>query len=580
MAIVGIDLGTTNSALAIYGPKGPRIVPIGGQDIIPSVVGLSGTRRQQVVGEMARNGMHQDPVLAAEEFKRDMGGQRSIPFGDQSLLAHELSAQLLRFMKKEAEDQTGETIDRAVITVPANFPDPARQATKLAGELAGLRVERIINEPTAAALAYGHASGVDEETVLVFDLGGGTFDVSVVEYFGDALDVKASAGDPHLGGKDFDRALLDFVIERVRTAHSVGPVEQNSGQYYRLLHACEQAKKDLSFAESARVHVPFWTVVNGKPVTVDVEVTRTEFENLIRPMVDRTEEAIKRAIKRAGLKREQIDRVLLVGGSTRIPYVRTLIERVVGRAPSMDVDPDKAVALGAAMQASIIDGQSDAVIMDVMSDSLGTTVLAEIGGVPMPGFYSEIIPAGEPMLKTSTERFHSLFDDQEHVDMRVYQRNEGSVAAWAEVDDEPNTDEGFVLLGSKSLDLPPGPAGQPIDVSFTPNLNGIVQVEVSFPDHPNRVERFDATILLNEQALAESRAKLEGGWAESDFYESVRASLHAAERRLNAGVSDSDRLELNGLVSALKKALEHNDEAEVKRLDDLLTDLLFDLEED
>lgn len=579
MAIVGIDLGTTNSAIAVDGPGGPRVLSVNGKDVTPSIVGISGKTRQRVVGEAAQNEMHSDPVLAAEEMKRDMGTSKRVQLGQESFLPQELSANLLRFLKKAAEDQLGEPVDRAVITVPANFPDPARQATKLAGELAGLQVERVVNEPTAAALAYGHAAGTDEEVVMVYDLGGGTFDVSVVEYFGDALDVKASAGDPHLGGKDFDRALLDLVIGRVRASHDVGEVVPGSGRYYRLLHACEQAKKDLSFNPVARIHVPFWTVVDGQPVTVDEEVTRVEFERLIAPMVDRTEEAIKRALKRAGVDRSKVDRVLLVGGSTRVPYVRELVERVVGRRPSMDVDPDKAVALGAAVQASIIDGQSDAVIMDVVSDSLGTTTLVDIGGVPMSGYYSEIIPAGEPMLKARTERFNTLFDNQEVVDLKVYQRNEGSVSEWAEVKDEPNTSEGFVLLGKQEVPLPPGPQGQAIDVTFTPNLDGIIQVEVRFPDHPDRVETFDATVLLDADALAASRAKLEGQWEESEFYDGVRASLHAADRKLTDDLSESDRLELDGLVTAMKGALSKNDGDEVRRLDGLLTDLLFDLED-
>ena len=576
MAFIGIDLGTTNSAAAHYRAKAPRMLrDKQGEEVVPSIVAIDDHRRL-VIGKDARGVLNTDPARAVEEVKREMGTPRQFPLGDQTYRAHEISAILLKHLKEGAEGMLGEPADRAVITVPANFPDPARVATMTAGEGAGFKVERIINEPTAAALAYGHAEGVDEETVLVYDLGGGTFDVSVVEYVGDALDVLASAGDRHLGGKDFDRAMYEaLVVPRLRREYGLD-VEPGTGGYYRLLWACEEAKKALSFADRATIAEPFFPSGRG-PVNLNIDVTRSEFEELVGPLIDRTEQEIRRALKDAGLLNKGVDRVLLVGGSTRIPYVQRLVERITGVRPRMDVDPDRAVALGAAVQAAIIAGDADHIIMDVCPLSLGTAALEMIGqGVVLPGRYTEIVRPNTKQLKPKTEQFATVFDDQERVDFRVYQRDATSTSDNAEVGDEPNTAEGFTLLGRRAVPLPPGPAGQEIRATYVYNPNGIVDVTVEVGA---RKETFQVTAVQSEREQAASQAKMEVLWERSAHAEKVRATLRAAERKLDVGIGGTNRLELEALSSALKQAVVAGDETEMSRLEGLLTDLLFDIED-
>jgi molecular chaperone DnaK len=350
MAFIGIDLGTTTSEAAYYDGDSPIVLKdTRGNEIVDSYFGLEKKSKTPQVGESVKSTFHSDPDLAVEQIKRKMGEDTDVQVGDQKFSPEEVSAQILTHLKKSAEEQLDEEVDRCVITVPANFADPARRATRQAGEIAGMTVERIVNEPTAAALAYGHAEGIEEEHIMVYDLGGGTFDVSIVEYMDDVLDVAASSGDPHLGGKDFDEALRAHVAERFEDQTGVA-VEEGTGNYYRLLHACEAAKKELSFNRKTTVNIPFFAVQDGTPVDLNVAVRRSTFEDMIRPMIDRTEEAIEKALSDAELARRDIDRIVLVGGSTRIPYVQMFVEEVMGRKPLKHIDPDKAVALGAAVQ--------------------------------------------------------------------------------------------------------------------------------------------------------------------------------------------------------------------------------------
>jgi molecular chaperone DnaK len=496
--------------------------------------------------------------------------------GDQTFSPTEVSAQILTHLKRSAEEQLGEPVDRCVITVPANFPDPARRATQQAGEIAGMTVERIINEPTAAALAYGYGDSIENQHILVYDLGGGTFDVSVVEYMGDILDVKASSGDKALGGKDFDEALVQYVSDAFEAEHGIS-IDPKSGNYYRLLFACEDAKKDLSFEDQAVVNIPFFTVKDGQPVNLDVTVTRDTFEGLIGPMIDRTESAIETALSDANLNTSDIDQVILVGGSTRIPYVQNTVERVMGQRPLKRIDPDKAVALGAAVQTAIIDGTSERIVMDVVPLSLGTSVLERSDSGFRPGRYNQIIPRNGKVLKPYKKTYNTVMDDQELIDVRVYQRDAESNAMQAEIEGDPNEKEGFTLLGRQEIDVPPGPMGQRVEVTYTYDHDQMVEVEVYFP-RTEETRTFRVHAGLNEDEIMESKARLADSWRESDFYAEVEALIDAAEHELQAGtVPNARESELEGRLSELKHALAENDEPRVRALEDEITDLLFEI---
>lgn len=578
MAFVGIDLGTTTSEIAIYEKDdGPRILrDVRGNEIIDSYFGFDSKTKTPVVGEGVKATAQSNPDLIVEQVKRQMGKETALRVGDQTFSPTEVSAQILTHLKRSAEEQLGETVDRCVITVPANFPDPARRATQQAGEIAGMTVERIINEPTAAALAYGYGDSIEDQHILVYDLGGGTFDVSVVEYMGDILDVKASSGDKALGGKDFDEALVQYVSDAFEREHSIS-IDPASGNYYRLLFACEDAKKDLSFNRQTAVNIPFFTMKDGQPVNLDVTVTRDTFEGLIGPMIDRTESAIETALSDANLNTSDIDQVILVGGSTRIPYVQNMVERVMGQRPLKRIDPDKAVALGAAVQTAIIDGASERIVMDVVPLSLGTSILERSDSGFRPGRYNQIIPRNGKVLKPYKKTYNTIMDDQEMIDFRVYQRDAESDAMQAEIEGDPNEMDGFTLLGRQEIDVPPGPMGQRVEVTYTYDHDQMVEVEVYFP-RTEETRTFRVHAGLNEDEIMESKARLADSWRESDFYAEVEALIDAAEHELQAGtVPNARESELEDRLSELKHALAENDEPRVRALEDEITDLLFEI---
>ena len=578
MAFVGIDLGTTTSEIAIYEDGGPHIIKDSrGDEIVDSYFGFDPKTKNPVVGDRVRSTFQSDPELAVEQVKRRMGDAIEIPVGDQSYTPPEVSAHILKHLKQSAEEQLDEPVDRCVITVPANFPDPARRATQQAGEIAGMKVERIINEPTAAALAYGHAEGIQEENVMVYDLGGGTFDVSIVEYMGEVLDVLASSGDPDLGGKDFDEALLRHVAEQFEEEHGIA-IENGTGNYYRLLFACEEAKKELSFNPRTSVSIPFFTVKDGQPVNLDVEVRRSTFEGLIGPMIDRTEQAIDKALSDADLSRSEVNRVILVGGSTRIPYVKQLVERVMGQKPLSRIDPDKAVALGAAAQTAIVEGTSGQIVMDVAPLSFGTSVMENAAGAIRAGRYSEIIPTNGKVLRPHEEEYSTIMEDQEYIDFRVYQRDSLSEARQAEVEGEPNDEEGFTLVGRKEIAVPPGPAGQTVVATYVYNPDGMIDITVRFPATGDE-HTFQAHAGLDEEQVKASRKKLDDAWKQSEYLDRVEALIEAAERELADGSVPPEKDErLRDLMDDLKRALAANDEAKIDDLEEEITDLLFELD--
>jgi molecular chaperone DnaK len=579
MAFIGIDLGTTTSEAAVFEKDdGPRILKDErGNEIVDSYFGFDPKTKNPQVGEKVRSTFQSNTEFAVEQVKRRMGDEDEIVIGggetgEQILSPEEISAHILRHLKNSAEEQLNEEVDRCVITVPANFPDPARRATKKAGEIAGMTVKRIINEPTAASLAYSQDEELEREHVMVYDLGGGTFDVSIVKHMKDVLDVAASSGDTQLGGKDFDEALLWHVAEKFEEEHGLS-IEPKSGNYYRLLFECENAKKELSFNRRTTVNIPFFMVKDGDPVDLDVDVSRSTFEDLISDKIDATEESIEKALSDAELTREDIDRVILVGGSTRIPYVQQHVEEVMGQSPKKHIDPDKAVALGASVQAAIIDGITDHVIMDVCPLSLGTSAVELTQGGARPGRYTEIIPSNAKVLKEHTESFHTVHEDQEVVDFSVYQRASDSDSLQAEIDGEPNEEEGFTQLISREIEVPSEGGRQEVKATYVYNPDGILNITVAFPETGEEFE-FEFDTGMADEQVEDSRKKLEEAWKESEH----EALLQAAEDELEDGsMAPEKEEELRRLMEEIKRAIAAGDDERAQELEEEITDVLFEL---
>ena len=411
--VVGIDLGTTNSLIAYLDHGVPRLIRDGsGQALFPSVVALDDQERL-IVGRAAKELLLASPTRAVAEAKRLMGTSERVMLGARTYSATEISAMVLRALKESAEAELGATVDEAVVTVPAYFTDAQRKATKDAGELAGLRVERILNEPTAAALAYGVDHLDKEELILVYDLGGGTFDVSVLEMFDGVLDVKASAGNNRLGGGDFDRALVAYLVREIERQHGVD-ARADVTAMVRLRAAAEAAKIELSTVHATRVLVPEVVSAKGGRATLDLELTREELEGLVRDLADATISPIEAALTDARVDKKRIGAIVLVGGATRMPLIRRLVGDLFGRDPLTHVHPDEAVALGAAIQGGLKSGaiKTDQGIMitDVCPFTLGVEVQAAAGSQHVDGMFSPIIPRNSTIPVSRTEVYSTTRD--------------------------------------------------------------------------------------------------------------------------------------------------------------------------
>ena len=454
--VIGIDLGTTNSCAAVLEAGAPKVIPNpeGGRTT-PSVVAFK--KGERIVGDAAKRQALTNPNTVSS-IKRKMGTSEKVELDGKKYTPEEISAMILSYIKDYCEAYLGEKVEKAVITVPAYFSDSQRQATKNAGKIAGLEVERIINEPTAAALSYGLEKD-EGQTILVYDLGGGTFDVSILELGDGVFEVKSTNGNNHLGGDDFDQRIIDYLVEEFKKENNID-LRDDKMAMQRLKEVAEKAKKDLSGMVSTQISAPFIAKgEDGEPVHLDMTLTRAKFEDLISDLVESTLDPVKKAIKDAKMTKKDIDKVILVGGSTRVPLVYDTITKELGKEPSREVNPDEVVAMGAAIQGGVLAGDVNGIVLlDVTPLSLG---LETLGGV-----MTTLIPRNTTIPTSKTEVFSTAADNQPAVDIHILQ-GERSMA-------DDNKTLGRFQLGN----IPPAPRGVPqIEVTFDIDANGIVNVK-------------------------------------------------------------------------------------------------------
>ncbi len=566
--IIGIDLGTTFSAVGHVQHGLPTILPNGQERIVPSVVGLT-PANTLVVGTPARNQYVLYPERTVRSIKRLMGTDATVLLNDRSYTPAEISAIILREMKRIAEANLGEPIDRAVITVPAYFSDGARQSTQEAGEIAGFTVERIINEPTAAALAYGLDRADEQQIIAVYDLGGGTFDVSIIELNQGVLEVRASHGDTHLGGDDFDERLVDHLAKQFKEEHGLDPRDDRKA-LARLTHAAEQAKITLSTQPFVQVREEYLMEKDRRPLHLDLEVARAEFEDLIRDLLDGTVTSFKAALDDAGLQVGDLNKVLFVGGSTRIPLVWELVANFTGLEPMVEINPDEAVALGAGVQAALIAGEPlDAILVDVTPHTLGIEVVEWQFGRMIPDRYGPIIRRNTTLPTTRAQVFSAVHPDQTAINLKVYQ-GENPMAS-------QNTLLGEFLFEDLRPEMPGEPAH--ITVQFDLDVNGILNVSTT----DRGSGQIKQTTLHASHARLNPAAKEAAARYVDDLWQTAETAstdplLARARDQLKREVTDLS--ELAGLVAQIEAAEQAGNVAEVNRLRDNLLDLLYDLEGD
>ncbi|MEI6446133.1 MAG: Hsp70 family protein [Nostocales cyanobacterium ELA583] len=555
MKAVGIDLGTTNSEVAIVENGQVRVLP--GEDgdlILPSCVGFSDTGKV-LVGREALRQYAAAPERTVKSIKRWMGTDHKTTLGDKEYLPHEVSAIILRALKQRAETALGETITQAVITVPAYFTDAQRQATKTAGEIAGLEVLQIINEPTAAALAYDLRSE-ETERVVVYDLGGGTFDVSVVEITGEVTEVLATHGNNRLGGDDFDRLLQLYLVDLFRKQHGVN-VPDDAVTQARLLRAAEQLKIDLSSHAFATVREAFLGTKGKTALHLETEVARTDLEKLIRPLLTETLEAIDRALNDADLLPGDIDRIILVGGSTRIPLVQEMISEHLGQTPSDGIQPDLCVALGAALQAGVLVGESvDAILVDVIPHSLGIAAAVSTPMGIMPGYFSVIIPRNSVVPVSRSQIYYTVSDEQEVVEIEVFQ-GENEIA-----------EENVPLGDFRVENLPPKPAGGiQVEVHFDFDINGILTVTTT-----EKGKGQQGTLVVNNAGIEKlSSHELKQARADLDALFEVDETIEISAEETVSAVEIAP--ELAALLDRAQQTLPTLDSEQAEELQDLLAQI-------
>ncbi|HSH49222.1 MAG TPA: Hsp70 family protein [Halomonas sp.] len=572
--IIGIDLGTTNSEVAVVQDGKVVVIDVDGAPLLPSVVGLADDGAL-LVGQVARNQYALYPERTVRSIKRRMGEDEKVRMGEQEYTPQEISALILRRLKRAAQQHLGEDVAKAVITVPAYFSDAQRQATRDAGELAGLEVVRIINEPTAAALAY-EAGHEETKNILVYDLGGGTFDVSVVRLSREVTEVLASHGNNRLGGDDFDIRIAEHLVERLKTEQRVDPGD-NRVAMARISRAAEAAKITLSDAPYARVMEEHLLEHDGRPVHLSVELERLAYEEMIASFIDETLEAVHIALEGAGLTVADLEEVLLVGGATRTPLVQRRLEEELGIAPRSEVDPDLCVATGAAIQAAVIGGQDVTanVLVDITPYTFGTSALSDRLGELYPYTFIPLIRKNTPIPVTKSEAFYTFDDGQTTIDVFVYQ---------GEDPDALNNTE----IGSFRIEgLSDVPAGNVIITTFSLDVNGILHV--TSREKRTGLEKHitidNATARFEQEELSDARQRLssliegEATSVPSQQREATQAqALIEKAERLMEGANPDDREDLVDNIEGVRDALASDDAAALEQAMDELSDLVFYLE--
>ncbi|WP_027091153.1 molecular chaperone DnaK [Cohnella thermotolerans] len=566
--VIGIDLGTTNSCVAVMEGGEAVVIPNPeGNRTTPSVVGFK-KDGERIIGDTAKRQAITNPERTIISIKRHMGTNHKVKIDDKEYTPQEISAMILQKLKADAEAYLGQPVTQAVITVPAYFNDSQRQATKDAGSIAGLEVLRIVNEPTAAALAYG-LEKQEDQTILVFDLGGGTFDVSILELGNGFFEVKATSGDNHLGGDDFDQAIMEWLAAEFKKEHGVDLLKDKAASQ-RLKDAAEKAKKELSGVVSTTISLPFITMVDGVPQHLELTLTRAKFDELTAHLVERTMGPTRQALSDAGLTASQIDKVVLVGGSTRIPAVQEAIKRLIGKEPHKGVNPDEVVALGAAVQAGVLTGEvKDVVLLDVTPLSLG---IETAGGV-----MTKMIDRNTTIPTSKSQVFSTFADNQTQVEIHVLQ-GERAMA-------RDNKTLGRFILS----DIPPAPRGIPqIEVTFDIDANGIVNVSAldkgtgksqkititsSSGLSKEEIERMQKEAELHAEEDAKRRELIEAKNSADQLVYTVEKTI----KDLGDKVDASEVSKAEAAKEKVKKALEGENLDEIKSATEELTQIVQQL---
>ena len=567
--VIGIDLGTTNSCVSVLEGGDPVVIPNAeGNRTTPSVVGFT-KNGERLVGETAKRQAVTNPDRTIMSIKRHMGTEFKTEIDGKEHTPQDISAMILMKLKADAESYLGEKVTEAVITVPAYFTDSQRQATKDAGKIAGLDVKRIINEPTAASLSYGLDKEEDHQKIMVYDLGGGTFDVSVLELGDGVFEVLATNGNNHLGGDDFDDVLIDFIAEAFMKENKVD-LRKDKMSLQRLKEAAEKAKKELSSTQTTSINLPFITATAEGPLHLNMDITRAKFDQLTRHLVEKTIEPMKKALKDANISSGDIDKVILVGGSTRIPAVQEAVKKITNKDPHKGINPDECVAIGAAIQAGVLTGEvKDVLLLDVTPLSLGIETLGAV--------FTKLIERNTTIPTKKSQIFSTAADNQTAVDIHVLQ-GEREMAS------------NNITLGRFQLTgIPPAPRGVPqIEVTFDIDANGIVNVSAK-DKGTGKEQRITITASTNlsedeikekvkeaEQYASEDKKKKESvearNKADSLIYEAEKALKEVGDK-----VDASEKEKIQSSADALRKALDGDDVDDIKAKTEELTNAFHTL---